>query len=152
MIAAPGAASAAKKPVQPKAGDVYTGGTANGGRVTLEIKRIWDPGNSRVYLAPYITWTRVKATCDIFDGTVFVPTAKRITARFAVASWEGRVTKGRFREAPLYAGVQQSLFEGVFRRGEVTGTVHKMTTRGTDVNLGYGCSWGPLTFDLAKNN
>jgi len=51
----------------------------------------------------------------------------------------------------VYAGAPQWTFNGRFTKRAVTGKVHKITTRGIDTNLGYGCSWGPLTFDLAAN-
>lgn len=143
-------AGAARKLVQPKAGSVWTGGAANGGTVRLEVKAIWDVAAERVRLYPYITWTRVKAVCDVFNGTAFVPTPKRITARFAVTTAPGAVRKGRFDETVLYAGAPQSRFKGTFSRTDVRGTIEKITTRGTDLKVGYGCRWGPLTFDLAK--
>lgn len=142
-------AQAKRKVVQPNAGAVYTGGAANGGQVRLELKRIWFSAQERTYLFPYITWTRVRATCDIFDGTAFVPTQKRITARFAVSTPAGAVRKGRFDETVLYAGAVQSRFKGSFSRTDVRGTIEKVTTRGVDSALGFGCRWGPLTFDLA---
>lgn len=143
-------AGAARKLVQPKAGSIWRGGTANGGSVTLEVKAIWDVAAERVRLYPYITWTRVKAVCDIFNGSAFVPTPKRITARFAVATPAGAVRKGRFSETVMYAGAPQSRFKGSFSRTDVRGTIEKITTSGVDSRLGYGCRWGPLTFDLAK--
>lgn len=148
LAGTPGAASAA---VQPKPGTIYTGGTANGGQVTLELKRTWNPTTERVYLAPFITWTKVKATCDIWNGTEMVPTQKRITARLQITSWEGRVRKGRFSQTEFYNGAPQWTFKGRFTKRAVTGKVHKITTYGVDNALGYGCSWGPLTFDLAAN-
>jgi hypothetical protein len=151
MSASPGSAVAAPAAVQPRPGTVYTGAAANGGRVTLELKQVWDSTNERTYLAPLITWTKVRATCDIFDGSAFVPTAKRITARLQVLTWAGRVHNGRFSETLAYSGTTPWIFNGTFTRNSVTGTVHKITTYGTDAALGYGCSWGPLTFDLAAN-
>ena len=147
----PSAASAAPNAVQPKPGTIYTGGTANAGQVTLEVKRTWNSTTERIYLAPFITWTKVKATCDIWNGTEFVPTPKRITARLQITSWEGRVRKGRFSQTEFYNGAPQWTFKGRFTKRAVTGKVHKITTYGVDNTLGYGCSWGPLTFDLAAN-
>lgn len=147
----PGMAAAAPNAVQPKPGTIYTGGAGNGGQVTLELKRTWNSTTERVYMAPFITWTKVKATCDIWNGTEFVPTPKRITARLQITTWEGRVRKGRFSQTEVYAGAPQWTFKGRFTKRAVTGKVHKITTRGIDTNLGYGCSWGPLTFDLAAN-
>ncbi|MCU0296857.1 MAG: hypothetical protein MUF33_07665 [Candidatus Nanopelagicales bacterium] len=151
LVAMPSVALAGPKTVQPKPGAIYTGGTANGGQVTLEVKRTWNSSTERVYLTPLITWTKVKATCDIWNGTAMVPTTKRITARLQITTWEGRVRKGRFSETDLYGGVAQSTFKGRFTKRAVTGTVHKITTYGVDNALGYGCSWGPLNFDLAAN-
>ena len=149
LAVAPAGAPAKRKVVQPKAGAVYTGGAANGGQVRLELKRIWFSAQERTYLFPYIIWTRVRATCDIFNGSAFVPTPKRITARFAVSTPEGAVRKGRFDETVLYGGAVQSRFKGSFSRTDVQGTIEKVTTRGVDSALGFGCRWGPLTFDLA---
>jgi hypothetical protein len=147
----PSVASAAPNAVQPKPGTIYTGGAANGGQVTLELKRTWNSTTERVYMAPFITWTKVKATCDIWNGTEMVPTPKRITARLQITSWEGRVRKGRFSQTEFYNGAPQWTFKGRFTKRAVTGKVHKITTYGVDNALGYGCSWGPLTFDLAAN-
>lgn len=147
----PGVASAAPNAVQPKPGTIYTGGAGNGGKVTLELKRTWNSTTERVYMAPFITWTKVKATCDIWNGTETVPTPMRITARLQISTWEGRVRKGRFSQTQVYNGAPQWTFKGRFTRGAVTGTVHKITTYGIDADLGYGCKWGPLTFDLAAN-
>ena len=94
----PGVASPDPKRVQPKPGAIYTGGTANGGQVTLELKRTWNSTTERIYMAPFITWTKVKATCDIWNGTEMVSTPKRITARLQITTWEGRVRKGRFSQ------------------------------------------------------
>lgn len=143
-------AGAKRKLVQPKAGSVWTGGASNGGSVRLEVKAVWDVAAERVRLYPYITWTRVGAVCDIFNGSAFVPTPKRITARFAVTTPAGAVRKGRFDETVLYAGAPQSRFKGTFSRTDVRGTIQKITTYGTDSKLGFGCRWGPLTFDLAR--
>ena len=115
----------------------------------MELKRIWFSAEERTYLFAYITWTRVRATCDIFNGTAFVPTAKRITARFAATTPPGAIRKGRFDETVTYGGVVQSRFKGSFSRTDVQGTIQKATTRGVDNALGFGCRWGPLTFDLA---
>ena len=145
----PAAAPAKRKLVQPKAGAIYTGGAASGGQVRMELKRIWFPSQERTYLFAYITWTRVRATCDIFNGTAFVPTAKRITARFAATTPPGAVRRGRFDETVRYGGVVQSRFKGSFSRTDVQGTIEKATTRGVDNALGFGCRWGPLSFDLA---
>ncbi|MBK6762843.1 MAG: hypothetical protein IPG68_06000 [Micrococcales bacterium] len=109
----PGVASAAPNAVQPKPGTIYTGGTANGGKVTLELKRTWNSTTERVYMAPFITWTKVKATCDIFNGTEFVPTPKRITARLQITRWEGRVRKGRFSQTEFYNGAPVDLQRAV---------------------------------------
>jgi hypothetical protein len=103
----PGVALAGPKTVQPKPGAIYTGGTANGGQVTLELKRTWNSTTERIYMAPFITWTRVRATCDIWNGTQMVPTPKRITARLQITSWEGRVRKGRFSQTEFYGGAPQ---------------------------------------------
>jgi hypothetical protein len=151
VMAQPVLVAAVPEAVQPKPGTVYSGAAANGGRVTLVLKQVWDSTNERTYLAPLITWTKVRATCDIFDGTTFVPTPKRITARLQVLTWAGRVHNGRFSETLTYSGTTPWTFKGTFSRNSVTGTVHKMTSYGTDSALGYGCSWGPLTFDLAAN-
>lgn len=150
-LALPAPALAKRKLVQPKSGAQYSGRASNGGYVTLDVKPVYDVGAERVYLYPYITWTRVGASCDIFDGKVFVPTKKRITARFAVSTAPGAVRKGRFDETKVYGGQPQSRFKGTFSRTDVQGTVEKITTQGVDVALGYGCKWGPLTFDLALN-
>lgn len=150
-VGLPAVATAVPAAVQPKPGTIYSGATANGGRVTLELKQVWDSTSERSYLAPLITWTKVKATCDIFDGTTTVPTPKRITARLQVLTWAGRVRHGRFSETYSYSGTTPWTFKGRFTRNSVTGTVHKITTYGMDADLGYGCSWGPLTFDLAAN-
>lgn len=147
----PGVASAAPETIQPKPGTIYTGGAANRGKITLELKQTWNSTIGRVYMAPFITWTKVKATCDIWNGTETVPTPKRITARLQITTWEGRVRKGRFSQTEEYNGAPQWTFKGRFTRGAVTGTVHKITTYGIDADLGYGCTWGPLTFDLAAN-
>jgi hypothetical protein len=152
LLASAPAAEAKRKLVQPKAGSVWTGRASNGGVVTLEIKRIWDVGAERIRLYPLITWTRVGAICDVFNGQAFVPTPKRITARLQATTPPGAVRKGRFDETVLYAGAAQSRFKGTFTRSDVQGTVHKITTRGTDLAVGYGCRWGPLTFDLAKSS
>lgn len=147
----PGVASAAPQAIQPKPGTLYTGGAANGGKVTLELKQTWNSTTERAYIAPFITWTKVRATCDIWNGTETVPTPMRITARLQITAWEGRVRKGRFNQTQVYNGAPQWTFKGRFTRRAVTGTVHKITTNGIDAALGYGCSWGPLTFDLAAN-
>lgn len=75
-----GMPSVASAAVQPKPGTIYTGGAGNEGKVTLELKRTWNSTTERVYMAPFITWTEVMATCDIWNGTEIVPTPKRITA------------------------------------------------------------------------
>ncbi len=146
-----GMPSVAFAAVQPKPGTIYTGGAGNGGKVTLELKRTWNSTTERVYMAPFITWTKVKAVCDIWNGTEFVPTPKRITARLQITRWEGRVRKGRFSQTETYNGAPQWTFNGRFTKRAVTGKVHKITTYGIDTDLGYGCKWGPLTFDLAAN-
>ncbi len=152
VLALPAQAPAKRKIVQPKAGQVYEGRASNGGYVTLTVKRTYYPALERIALAPFITWTRVGASCDIFDGSAFVPTPKRITARFQVATYEGRVRAGRFDENLSYGGAPESRFKGSFTRRDVQGTVQKFTTRGVDNALGFGCRWGPLTFDLARQD
>jgi hypothetical protein len=142
-----------QKAVQPNVGSVWTGVASNGGHVRLKVEQFYQRGSKKVYRVPFLTWKKVNATCQRWNGTEFVESKEKITARLAPNSDDGAIRDGKFKWEYFYADKRIALFKGKFKRQEMQGTAQVFEYFFADPKEdGAKCKWGPLSLDLARSN
>ena len=146
-------APTAQKATQPNVGSKWTGVGGNGGQVLLKVEERYASGSQKIYRIPSLKWKKVKAKCERWNGTEFVESTEKITARIEPTDDSGAIRKGKFKWEYFYNEKRIALFKGTFKRLEMHGTAQVFEYHFVDPNNDYAsCKWGPLHLDLARSD